>query len=156
GDRLFYTAVLAPALLAAAATLRVLPAAAAVSPASLTSASLASPVRPTMRLAGNWRGAAWIGFLLVWSGWNATLSVSRAFAWRDNLSLVRADLASQPDAIGLYVDLGNLLAWNFDGDGARRAYREAVRRGPHSPRALRALAGQLEPAAARTLLERAL
>src|SRR5690606_36871442 len=57
GDRLFYTAVLAPALLAAAATLRVLPAAAAVSPASLTSASLASPVRPTMRLAGNWRGA---------------------------------------------------------------------------------------------------
>ena len=128
GDRLFYTPVLALSL--------------AVAWIARYSPRRAWPVL--------------ICVLAPWLGWNSVLSVQRSIAWKDNTTLTTADLLSQPNSVGLHIEMGNLRLWNFDAARGHAEFEAALRINPQSPRALRFLAENSPDEAAEPLLRRAL
>jgi tetratricopeptide (TPR) repeat protein len=128
GDRLLYAAVLALSLAAAWLTANI-------------------------RRAFLWPA---VTVLSVFVLHNARLSVERSMAWHDNMSLTTNDLPNQPDSVGLHIDMGNLHLWNFDKPAGIREFERALQIRPESPRAMRFLAENSDPADAEPLLRRAL
>ncbi len=128
GERNFYAAVLAVALAGAWAA---------------------------KHLVGRWRLAAILS-LVGWTAFNTIGSVERSLAWHDNHTLTRADLANQPNSVGLHIDMGNLQLWSFNKAGGLAEFALALEINPQSARALRFLAENSPAAEAEQLLRRAL
>jgi tetratricopeptide (TPR) repeat protein len=135
GDRLYYTAVLG---------------------LSFGTAWLAQRITLARQFTSTCRIAA-VAVLVAWTGWNCVAGFERGRAWYDNMSLTKSDLRSQPDSVGLHVDMGNLHLWNFDPESGLLEFRRALALNPQSPRALRFLAENTKDEGdARRLLQRAL